>query len=68
MPHKKKVTFAQIVYEILLFNPEWTSRNHVVIYGNEITELADGTKECEVIAEYEVNRAELKKLVSEKLK
>lgn len=63
---KRDVSIAQIVYEIMKYEPKWVNRNHVIIYSPETVDLETG-REREIIAEYPVNRAKLKKLVNERL-
>lgn len=62
----KKVPLEDVVYQMMKYNPVWVNRNKVIIYSNETVELETGI-EKEIIAEYTVNRAELKKVVNKKL-
>lgn len=62
----KNIELADLVYQMFKFHPVWKNRNHLVIYSKETVELETGT-EREIIAEYSVNRAKLKKVINEKL-
>lgn len=62
----KSIELADLMYQYFKYFPEWKNRNRLVIYSSEIVELETG-KEREIIAEYSVNRAKLRKLVNERL-
>lgn len=62
----KNIDPADVVYQMLKYTPVWTNRNHVVIYSDNYIDLEDG-KAREVIAEYPVNKAKLKKYILDKI-
>ena len=62
----KEIPIYEVVSQMMKYTPVWTNRNHVVIYSDNYIDLEDG-KVREVIAEYPVNKAKLKKYILDKI-
>lgn len=62
----KEIPIHEVVSQMLKYHTVWTSRNHAVIYSDNYIDLEDG-KTREVIAEYPVNKAKLKKYILDKI-
>jgi len=63
----KEIELCELVYALLKYNPDWKGRDRVTIYSNSKVELEGTGEENEVVGEYKVNRAWLKKEVLKKL-